>query len=259
VNPSRTSIALCVVLAPAWVACSLQDFDYLTRGTGVSASEGGVDSSVDVATQEAAPQDEASAASDSGGSDVSQPESDGGIDATSVVDARAEAGGPTNYIVNGNFDDGTLNGWTVAPIAAEYTDVKTQIAADFGNTPPQGQIYELASYAADGGFTVDLSQTPTDLPNGVYTFAGWFSRGTNDAVYIYVQGCGDAGTMTSNVPITAGTQWVQVVLGGIQVTGGGCQFGLHIQSEVTQWVNADGFTLEVQTTDAGDAAAAGDN
>jgi hypothetical protein len=256
VNPSRTRIAICVVLAPAWVACSLQDFDYLTKGTGVSVPEGGVDASVDVAAQDAA-QDNASASSDSGGSEVSQPASDGGIDGTSF-DARAETGGPTNYIVNGNFEDGTLNGWTVAPIAAEYTEVKTQIAADFGNTPPQGQTYELASYAADGGFTVDVSQTPTDLPNGVYTFAGWFSRGTNDAVYIYVQGCGDGGMMTTNVPITAGTQWVQVVLGGIQVADGGCQFGLHIQSEVTQWVNADGFTLQVETTDAGDAEAAGD-
>jgi hypothetical protein len=256
VNPLRTRIAICVVLAPAWVACSLQDFDYLTKGTGVSVTEGGVDSSFDVATQEAAP-DDASAAPDSGGSEVPQPASDGGIDATSV-DARADAGGPTNYIVNGNFADGTLNGWTVNPISAEYTEVKTQIAADFGNTPPQGQIYEFASYAADGGFTVDVSQTPTNLPDGVYTFAGWFSRGTNDAVYIYAQGCGDAGMMTTNVPITAGTQWVQVVLGEIQVAGGGCQFGLHIQSEETQWVNADGFTLEAETTDAGDAQAAGD-
>jgi hypothetical protein len=253
---------MCVVLAPAWVACSLQDFDYLTKGTGVSAAEGGVDSSADVAAQDAA-QNDTSASSDSGGSEVSPPASDGGIDGTSVDAARADAGGPTNYIVNGNFDNGTLSGWTVVPSAAEYTEVKTQVAADFGNTPPQGQTYEFASYDADGGFTVDVSQTPTDLPNGVYTFAGWFSRGTNDDVYIYVQGCGDAGMMTTSVPITAGTQWVQVVLGGIQVAGGGCQFGLHIQSEATQWVNADGFTLQIETADAGtldagDAGAGGD-
>lgn len=136
VNPLRARIAMCVVLAPAWVACSLQDFDYLTKGTGVSVPEGGVDSSADVAAQDAA-QDDASS-SDSGGSEVSQPASDGGTDGTSV-DARADAGGPTNYIVNGNFDDGTLSGWTVAPSAAEYTEIKTQIAADFGNTPPRGK------------------------------------------------------------------------------------------------------------------------
>jgi hypothetical protein len=260
------SAAVCATIA---LGCSLQDFDYLTNGSGASLVEGGPgpDSSTpaDDSGSVTMPTDDASLAPEAGPYDAgkTQAVSDAGSDARAT-----EAGGPTNYLANPNFALSTLDGWTVDPLTATQKYVFTQAPVGSAYTP-QGQTYELATYSATDSFTVDVSQTLTSLPDGVYTFSGWFNLGNNNEAYIYAQGCGgqDAGVpvgpdggpggIVVDIPLTSTTGWEQVTIGGLHVTGGSCRIGLYVDASPSDWLNADGFSFAVSTGDggAGDGAA----
>jgi hypothetical protein len=256
------SAGVCATIA---LGCSLQDFDYLTNGSGVSLVEGGAgaDSGAPSGSDDdgsvAMPANDASLAAETAPYDAGKTPtgSDGGSDARAT-----EAGGPTNYLVNPNFTLSTLDGWTVDPPTATQKYVFTQAPVGSAYTP-QGQTYELATYSATDPFTVDVSQTLTGLPDGVYTFSGWFNLGTNNEAYVYAQGCGgqDAGVAVGpdggpagivvNIPLTSTAGWEQVTIGGLHVTGGSCRVGLYVDASPTDWLNADGFSFAVSTGDGG--------
>lgn len=270
------ALRLAVPCATMALGCSLQNFDYLTSGSDESdasllesgpGSESGTsprsdDSDVSVAT----PMNDASIAETAAPHDAGTTHA--GMDAAPSTGTDAsEAGGPTNYLANPNFTLSTLDGWTVVPPTAAQKYVFTQAPVGSAYTP-QGQVYELATYSASDPFTVDVSQTLTNLPDGVYAFSGWFNRGNNNEAYIYAQGCGqDAGAavgpdggpggIIAAIPLTSATGWEQVTVGGLHVTGGTCRVGLYVDASPSDWLNADGFSFALSTGDggAGDGAA----
>jgi hypothetical protein len=251
------------------IACSLQNFDYLTRDRGSadsggdgladaptdtsSASEGGSEGASDAAVAT----DAIDATSDTGGDAAmaSDAMTTQGADSSDVVSSDASDGGTVapNLLVNPTFDQG-LAGWTFVPPSAmgKYAFIQAPIGSA---TTPQGQTYELATYSATDAFTVEVSQTLSNLPDGTYTFTGFFNRGNNNQAYMFARGCGGPAQQV-NIPISTPTGWDQVSIVGIQVTGGSCQVGFYIDASATNWLNADGFTFEMvppSPPDAGDA------
>jgi len=266
---SARRLLLAAPCAAIALGCSLQNFDYLTRGGGgsdASFADGSGFSEPD-ATGETAPGDAAETPETSAPHDAATQRTDS---PTETVDARAPAGGdagPINYIVNPDFAASTLQGWTVNPPSAAQMYVFTQAPVGSAYTP-QGQAYELATYAASDSFTVDVSQTLTNLPNGMYALTAWFNRGANNQAYIYANGCGGSDTAGDggpdggageivNIPLTSSTGWEQVTIPGIRVIGGNCQVGLHVDASATDWLNADGFSFSVWSADDGGAGDAG--
>ncbi len=242
--------------------CSLQNFDYLTSGAASSleagaASETGAASGTDDGSSVEMPTNDGSLGTDTGAYDAGSGQT--GLDGGG--DARPEAGGPMNYLANPNFALSTLDGWSVDPPSAAQEYVFTQAPVGSAYTP-QGQEYEVATYSGTDSFTVDLSQTLTNLPDGVYAFSGWFNRGDNNEAYIYAQGCGqDAGVAVGpdggpggivvDIPLTSTTGWEQVTIGGLHVTGGTCRVGLYVDASPSDWLNADGFSFVAATGDGG--------
>jgi hypothetical protein len=162
-------------------------------------------------------------------------------------DAAGEGGtvGPPNLLVNPTFDQG-LAGWTFVPQSAmgKYAFIQAPIGSA---TTPQGQAYELATYSATDAFAVQVSQTLSNLPDGRYTFSGFFNRGTNNQAYMFANGCGGAAQQTT-IPISTPTGWDPVSITGIQVTGGTCQIGFYVDANATNWLNADGFSFQLDTS-----------
>jgi hypothetical protein len=46
------------------------------------------------------------------------------------------------------------------------------------------------------------------------------------------------------VPLTNSTQWIEVGIGGINVTNNQCEVGFVVDASPTQWLNADAFSFE---------------
>ncbi len=175
-----------------------------------------------------------------------------------------EAGGPTNYIVNPNFNGYSLAGWTFVSVPADGGPYAFAQAPVGSAITPQGQADELAFYSATDAFTVDVSQTIKNLRDGTYTFVGYFNCGALNQRFIYVKGCDgtnggpDGGEQTSVIPMpSSSVAWEQVTISGIQVSGGSCTVGFFVDANATQYLNADGFSFERSVPADGGADDAG--
>lgn len=253
--------------------CSFQTFDYLEDGAGGSSSSTAGRNGAGSGTSN----DSGSGGSQSGGSDTTpqggEPDPGGGGKSTSsagqpskggkggetVADAgegnapQAGAGGaagsstggtkPTGELVNPSFETGTTTGWQVDPadaLAAKHAFVQW---AQGGGTVPDGKN-EFGIWNAKDTYTVDLHQTIEGLEDGTYTFKGYFNRGALTAAWIFARECGGTDPEPMPVPLTEPAQWLAVSLPGIEVVGGTCQVGLHVEAEPENWLNADLFSFE---------------
>jgi hypothetical protein len=93
-------------------------------------------------------------------------------------------------------------------------------------------------------YTVEIYQTVTGLEDGTYTFQGHFSRGPQNEIYLFARNCGGTDPAPFPVPETPTDSFVAVALTGIEVSGGSCEVGLFVDSELENWMNADLFSLE---------------
>jgi hypothetical protein len=239
-------------------ACSFQNFDYLQKG-----SDAGPDGTTDMpetgSTDDA--HDDAMSATDGPVRDSTVDADAGSIaDATKDVWDGYDGYTAPNFVSNPDFNS-NYQGWTFVPaLAAQNPVAFTQVPQGTGAYTPQGQPYELATYSANA-FTVDMSQTITNLTDGEYRYGAWFNCGPNNQMYIYAKGCdADAGMLTANITQTTPTGWVEVVISPVTVVGHRCQVGMYIDAAATNWLNADRFTFEyLGALEAGAADAGADD
>jgi arabinogalactan endo-1,4-beta-galactosidase len=159
----------------------------------------------------------------------------GGLDASGRPD-----GGPS-VLVNPSFEIG-LSGWSFDPPTAMGKYAYTQFAQGVGATTIEGQN-ELATWSGNDAFTLRVFQAPANLPSGRYTLSAYFNRadGFNSA-YIYAKNCGGPDRQ-ANIPTTTATQWLQTQISGIEVTAGQCEVGFFVDSNPSDWLNADAFSF----------------
>lgn len=221
--------------------CSFQDFSYLQDNHGANGGSGGSSGSGGTRMTDGSTADSA------GGSialDATPDVDDGGPSATSdasdsgtIVPSDAPS---VNMLANPSFEQG-LNGWSFDPMTAQGKYAFTQYPVGTASIP-DGQ-YELATWNATDAYRIRIFQTFTGLENGRYTFKGWFTRGDDNAAFVYSAGCGGADQQMA-VPLTASTEWIQVGVGGINVTNGQCEVGFVVDANANNWLNADAFTFE---------------
>ena len=85
-------------------------------------------------------------------------------------------------------------------------------------------------------------QAPSDLPDGLYTFYGWFrSSGGQEECYMYA---GDQ-KLDLNMPIG---QWTLMAIEDVKVKGGTLEVGFHSKAEADQWLYIDDVAL-IRTDD----------
>lgn len=103
--------------------------------------------------------------------------------------AAATAGGAAkaagNLLVNGSFETGNLDGWTLSPINVGLRVVTS--GSGLGYTPQQGIYFLAAGAAFSDSF---ISQTFADTPGELYTAGGWVAgNGTSPSDFgFYLNG-----------------------------------------------------------------------
>jgi hypothetical protein len=232
----------CALLAISGaLGCSFQNFDYLKNddqsGAGGRPGSGGSSGAAGTALGGQAGGD-AESDGDAAGSLLV----DGDTSRDAAADAPGEGSRPSSGLVNPSFEEG-YTGWLFEPTSAMGRYAYTQYPTA-GAVTVDGQN-ELATWAASDAFTVKVFQSFVGLANGRYTFKGYFNRGDgHNAVYMYAANCGGADRQQS-VPLTGPTQWLQVGIGGIDVTAGRCEVGFFVDANATNWLNADAFAFDM--------------
>jgi hypothetical protein len=232
------------------VGCSFQEFGYLQDGGTLPPSSGGTATAGSGTTEGGTKPDGQSGAGEPSGAGTATTAGKGG-GSTHHPDAGdtgnpgvggaggaggADGTGATGELVNPSFETFNTMGWTVAP-AITFAFVQAPQGSDKN---PDG-AYEFSTWSQSEAFTVELYQNIKGLEDGTYTFKGYFSSGLNK-VSMFARNCGGAVDPT---PVVVPTQsWTPVELKGIEVVGGACEVGVHIESMATQWMNADLFTFE---------------
>jgi hypothetical protein len=244
--------------------CSLQKFDYLQGGDGGNGG-GGVASSAGSSDQAGTDSQgesgrgepggggggasSAGTSSKGGNSPLGGTHHAGGDDAGGA-DGGGAGGKPNGgtgavgELVNPSFETSNTSGWTVSPATAltkKHAFVQWPVG---GGSVPDGN-YEFSTWHMTDAFAVELYQTISGLEDGVYKFKGYFSRGDGfNAVSVFARNCGATDPDPVDVPLTEPTQWLAVEVVGITVTGGSCEVGLSIDSNASNWLNADLFSFE---------------
>lgn len=253
---SRPHLAAWLSGAAALAAgCSFQEFGYLQDGgtlppnggsatAGSSTTEGGTKPDGQGGAGEPSGAGTAHGAGKGGQStqhpdagDTGNPDPGGAGGAGGVGGADGTgATGATGELVNPSFETFNTMGWTLEP-AGTYAFVQAPQGTDKN---PDG-AYEFSTWSQTEAFKVDLYQNIKGLEDGTYTFKGYFSAGLNN-VTLFARKCGGA---TDPTPAVVPAQsWTAVEVKGIEVVGGSCEVGVHIESMATQWMNADLFSFE---------------
>lgn len=251
--------------------CSFQNFDYLEQPSGSGGSSGNAAGSTasnggsktqQGGTENEGGNDEPSQAgsagtpsgagtggSGSGGTDVADnggaPAEGGAGGSAGDGDGTGNTGntGAVGQLENPSFEKSTI-GWTVDPSDALTKRYAFVQVAQGSATVPDG-AYQFSTWHMTDAFAVDLHQTITGLEDGVYTFQGYFARGDGfNSVTIWARDCGGTDPAPVQVPLTDASQWLNVEVTGIEVIGGSCEVGLSIDSNPTNWLNADFFSFE---------------
>jgi hypothetical protein len=226
--------------------CSLQDFDYLKNGgsagggsTG-SGGSGGDDAEAGLGGSGGTADGGTAGQGGSAGRGGSANTGGGGMLAEAgTPETGAGDGGPISIIVNGGFEQG-YTGWTFDPASAMGDYAKSQVPV--GTAVTIDGVYELATWSDRTAFTVRVFQPFSGLPSGKYTLSGHFTRGAGlNAAYLYAN-C-DGTVRQENVLQTGDLQWVEVGIGGIDVTTGQCEVGFYVDSNIGNWLNADAFSF----------------
>ncbi len=258
------------VLALA-VGCSFQDFDYLQSGSSTTsgASSGGTTGSSGGGQGGSGASGGGSggasaSASGSGGSGGSGTASGGSIGSTNTsgsvggaggadsdtsaggaAGAAGSPGGGINVLVNPSFEE-YWEGWSVSPKEAQgnYVNVKWPQPGSF---TPNGEPEEnlLGTWHMTEPYTLAIYQSVSGIDDGSYTFKGFFNwGGPVTSLQMFARNCG-GDNLYRDVPGTGATQWLEVGVDGIEVTGGNCEVGFTVNSDAAGWVNADMFSLEM--------------
>jgi hypothetical protein len=263
-SPRTFSFLSALVLV---VGCSLQDFDYLQHGAGGATSAGGSGSGGNAAAGKSAQGGNdvegeggdlttpgvAGAHNDTGGSGGSAVSTGGKANVAGGPSGGAGGGGPNGQLVNPSFETGNTMGWIVDP-PQTVADRHAYVQGPQGTaTLPDGK-YQLSTWHQTDAFVVDVYQTVEGLRDGSYTFKGYIARGEGfKALQFYAKDCGGA-PMTTDLLASAApdaNDWSPITVSPIEVKGGKCTVGVHVDSNAKDWFNADLFSFEPDPDGAG--------
>ena len=113
--------------------------------------------------------------------------------------------------------------------------------------PAPNGSYELATWHGTSAYNAEIYQKVTGLEDGTYTFSAFFSWGMAIGdIYMFARDCGGADPDPFPIPSTPADSFIEVSMTGIEVVGGSCEVGLHVEGAANAWMNADMFSLELE-------------
>jgi arabinogalactan endo-1,4-beta-galactosidase len=134
-------------------------------------------------------------------------------------------------------DDGA--GTTIRTAPSGWTNSGTATAAAIEPGGHLGQFH--LSHRHDDDYSVETSQTLTNLRDGWYTLRAWVRRspGRNDS-YLQLK-CGNESERV-NLPVARPDQWLQIIVPA-RVRRGSCTIVLHTNAAGGEWSNFDDVEL----------------
>ncbi|WP_169449445.1 right-handed parallel beta-helix repeat-containing protein [Marinimicrobium agarilyticum] len=133
-----------------------------------------------------------------------------------------------NLITNPGFENGT-SGWTLGDEAsAQYTE----------SSGRSGD--RLTHWSSNTSYRAETKQTITGLSAGTYRLSAYTVGGSTAGAWLWAY-CDGQGYSTP-IPSSAWGNWAEVVVEGIDVSGGSCELGLT--TEDSEWSSFDDVVFE---------------
>jgi arabinogalactan endo-1,4-beta-galactosidase len=140
-----------------------------------------------------------------------------------------------NYAQNPGFETGKFTPWTVDG-DAEAADISKEASNVHAGA------YALHYWLGEP-FTLTLSQTVTDLPNGTYTLSAWLhGGGGEETLQLFVSDYGGE-PLTADIVNTEWLVWSTPTIPTFTVTEGKCTIGLKVVSPGGSWAFLDDVAL----------------
>jgi len=156
-----------------------------------------------------------------------------GADDNSPV--QPESKPDTGLIKNSSFEvngsTGNFSSWQT-----EF-DTNAEVVQNSGYFSNKSMQHKSSS-----AYKVYSYQQISDLPNGIYKLTAWVKNsGGQNACYINAKNYGDYERMTS-LPVSK-SEWVQLIIRGIEVTNGALTIGLYSDALPNNWSSIDNWEL----------------
>lgn len=151
-------------------------------------------------------------------------------------EAKADANG--NFVVNGGFEEGDLDGWKLTNKDCDEFNL-------YDRTTDCHDGEKSMHFYSTKDFEVSAEQKLTGLENGTYTLSGFVQGDTagdkNGRIYFYAV----AGTEQKKADgkLAGYLAWDEVKVEGIQVTDGTLTIGIAVKNAANGWGTIDGITL----------------
>lgn len=150
--------------------------------------------------------------------------------------ANIEVKNKMNLVLNGNFENETLNGWTITGdssainLAWNQGDVRDKCAMHYwGNKP----------------FKVMVTQKITGLSDGKYTLSCWTQgNGLASKYQLFVKQNGEE--MTTDIKDDGWNRWHQTSIKDIEVKNGEVEIGFILDGNPDTWGSIDDIEFYVQ-------------
>lgn len=148
--------------------------------------------------------------------------------------AEVEVTPRRNMIVDGSFESGKLDGWTITGAKAAVSNERNPGNAHTG-------LYSMHYWMGEP-FKFEFSRTLTKLRDGTYTLKAWAAGGGGEnSIELFAANCGGAASPTTKMTNTGWQKWVQYSVKGIKVSQGNCTVGLRLDGTTGNWGNVDDF------------------
>jgi len=151
-------------------------------------------------------------------------------------EAKADANG--NFVVNGGFEEGNLDGWKLTNKDCDEFNL-------YDRTTDCHDGEKSMHFYSTKNFEVSAEQKLTGLENGKYTLSGFVQGDTagdkDGRIYFYAV----AGTDKKEVDgkLAGYLAWDEIKVEGIEVTDGTLTIGIAVKNAANGWGTIDGVTL----------------
>ena len=149
-----------------------------------------------------------------------------------VMPGETEADAFESPILNGDFENGKLVGWTVTG----------DRAVDVATKPGDMQGTAAMHYWSDKDFHFTASQEVTDVPDGVYSLSVMTQGGGGEkAVTLFAEIKGQR--KTAEIKNTGWNKWQTWTIDRVEVKGGTMTIGVEVNANAGNWGSIDNFVL----------------
>lgn len=143
-----------------------------------------------------------------------------------------------NLVKNGNFETGTLDGWSINGAQASVVNIEKTA----GNVRDKSAMH----YWSDKAFAFNASQSFTSLKDGKYTVSCWTQGGGGESSYqLFIDGYGGEKQVV-DIKDDGWNKWHQYVIKDVEIKNGQATIGVDMKGAAGDWGSVDDVEFYLQ-------------